>query len=122
MLSLFEHETQPLTTYQLDTLVPAIIRGMKCHYGKERAITSAKIVKLMVGHGYKISDVTLRRCIKHIQTHNLLTWIIAGENGFYYSRDPDEVKKQIESLRGREEAIRSVRESLEHSLNIQHLT
>ncbi len=116
MLNLFEHETQPLSTYQLDTLIPAIISGLKQHPGKGSAITSAAIVKAMVNKKYQISDVTLRRCIKHIQANNLLSWVIACENGFYYTTNPDEVRKQIESLKGREEAIRSVRVQLEKSL------
>lgn len=118
MIRLFEHETKPLTTYQLDTLIPAIIAGLKQHPGKGSAITSAEIVKAMVNKKYQISDVTLRRCIKHIQMNNLLSWVIACENGFYYTTNKEDVIKQIESLKGREEAIREVRIQLEKSLNL----
>ena len=116
-LKLFEEETSSLTDYEVNTLIPAIIRGFKQHKGAEKAITSKKICEGLTRNGFKVSDVRLRKCIKYIQRNNLLTWIVATGEGFFYTEDPSIVKSQIESLRGREEAIRSVRIALEASLN-----
>lgn len=114
----FENETAPLSEYELNTLVPVIIRGFLSHEGQKQAITATAICKALKEKGFQISDVRLRKCIKHIQRHNLLKWIVATGSGFYYTKDVNDVKMQIESLKGREEAIRSVRVALEKSLNI----
>lgn len=121
-IKLFEQDTLPLTDYELNTLIPAIIRGFKQHKGIEKAITSKKICEALTKNGYKASDVKLRKCIKHIQRNHLLNWIVATGEGFFYTEDPQIVKSQIESLRGREEAIRSVRIALENSVQKSLLT
>ncbi len=112
----FKSYTKPLTDYEVNTLVPVIIKGLKNHQGKDNAITSREIVAQMASKGYNVTDVKLRRCIKYIQYHNLLSWVIATEIGFYSTNNPEEVKTQIESLRSREDAIKSVREALERSI------
>lgn len=117
MLKLFEDQTKPLTDYERDTLVPLIIKGLRAHQGKEQAITSKQICKALNDQGYKINDVSLRKCVKHIQRNGLVLWIIGSGDGFYYTTDPKDVQDQIASLRGREAAIRGVREALEQSLN-----
>lgn len=113
----FENETSTLTDYERTVLVPVIIRGFMLHECQEKAITSTEICRRLKTKGFKISDVRLRKCIKHIQRYNLLKWIVGTGTGFYLTKDPDVVKSQIESLKGREAAIRSVREALEQSVN-----
>lgn len=118
MLPTFENHTKPLTEYEINVLIPVLIKGLKLHVGKENAITSHQICLSLKKGGFKISDVTLRRCIKYIQFNQLLRWVIADESGFFLTSDIELVKKQIESLRGREEAIRAVRISLEKSITL----
>lgn len=115
----FKTYTKPLSDYEINTLVPVIIKGLQRHQGKDNSITSRSIVSQMASKGYKITDVKLRRCIKYIQYHNLLSWVIATESGFYSTNDPKEVQMQIESLRGRENAIKDVREALERSISLR---
>lgn len=112
----FEAHTQPLTDYETRVLVPVIIRGLRSHEGPDSAITSAAICDALRKKGYKISDVTLRRCVKYIQRNDLLNWVVATANGFFYTQDPRIVKEQIDSLKSREEAIRTIRSALERSL------
>lgn len=115
-VKLFENETKPLSDYEVNTLVPIIIRGLRSHYGPNAAITSQQMCIALRDKGYRINDVTLRKCVKYIQRNRLLNWIVATANGFFYTEDPRLVKDQIESLRNREDAIRSVRMALEQSL------
>jgi hypothetical protein len=117
MLKLFEEQTKPITDYERNTIVPLLISGLKARNGKDKAITSKEICAALKAQGYKINDVSLRKCVKYIQRNSLLEFIIASSEGFYYTNDPKEVEDQIASLRGREAAIRSVREALEESLN-----
>lgn len=116
MITNFETHTKPLTDYELTVLVPIIIQGLLHHKGSAKAITSSKICKSLTEKGYKVNDVTLRRCIKHIQKNHLLNWVVATGNGFFYTDDIRVVMDQIHSLRNREEAIRAVRLALENSL------
>lgn len=116
MITNFETQTKPLTDYELTVLIPVIIQGLRHHEGSGKAITSSKICKRLTEKGYKVNDVILRRCIKHIQKNHLLNWIVATGSGFFYTKDIRVVMDQIHSLRGREEAICAVRIALETSL------
>jgi hypothetical protein len=47
----------------------------------------------------------------------MIRWLIATSKGYYIATSVDEMRQYIESLRGRENAIRAVRESMEKQLN-----
>ena len=116
MLTLFEEHTKQLTDYEINTLLPAVLSGIKKYIGKENAITSDMIVTRMRSKGYKITGVRLRKIIHFIREHALIVCLVGGSNGYYVSRDRKDIMDQIDSLRGRESSIRSVRIKLEESL------
>lgn len=118
MIKTFEDYTIDISEVQKEKIVPRIITFMQNYcVGEENAITSEQLVKKIQDSGLAISDVTLRRCIKYIQFHNLCKWIVATQKGFFHTRDKVTVQRQIDSLIERENAIRQVRIHLQESLN-----
>lgn len=117
MIKTFEDFTIDLTPIQREQIVPRIIKYLQanCH-GEHRAITSKQFVGRIHQGGFEINDVSLRRCIKFIQFNRMCKWIVATQNGFFFTQDRDVVEKQIQSLIERENAIRIVRESIQKSL------
>lgn len=117
MLNGFQTQTEPLTDYERDTLLPVICRGLRNKIGEARAITNASITKAMRGAGYVLTEARLRKIINHIRTTGMIRWLIATSKGYYIATSRQEMEDYIGSLRGREDAIRAVRESMEKQLN-----
>lgn len=117
MIQGFNQQTEPLTDYERDTLLPVICRGLANKYGETKAITNTAITRAMKGAGYQLTEARLRKIINHIRIHGMIKWLIATSKGYYIATSVDEMRQYIESLRGREQAIRAVRESMEKQLN-----
>ena len=117
MINGFQTQTEPLTDYERDTLLPVICRGLVTKVGEKMAITNTAITKAMRGAGYQLTEARLRKIINHIRTKGMVKWLIATSKGYYIATSVDEMRQYIESLRGREDAIRAVRESMEKHLN-----
>lgn len=116
MIQGFNQQTEPLTDYERDTLLPVICRGLVTKVGEQKAITNASITTAMKRAGYKLTEARVRKIINHIRTHGLVKWLIATSKGYYIATSIEEVENYIGSLRGREEAIRAVRESMEQQI------
>ncbi len=116
MINGFTTQTEPLSDYERDTLLPVICSGLRNKVGEARAITNTAITKAMKGAGYVLTEARLRKIINHIRTNGMLRWLIATSKGYYIATSRKEMERYIESLRGREQAIRAVRESMERQL------
>lgn len=111
MIQGFQTQTEPLTDYEQNILLPVICRGLVTKVGEAHAITRA-----MKGAGYQLTEARLRKIINHIRVNGLLHWLIATSKGYYIATSRQEMEDYIDSLKGREQAIRAVRESMEKQL------
>lgn len=116
MINGFTTQTEPLTEYERDTLLPVIVRGLINKVGEAKAITNAAITRAMKSAGYQLTEARLRKIINHIRTTGMIRWLIATSKGYYIATSRQEMEDYIVSLRGREDAIRAVRESMERQL------
>jgi len=116
MLQGFEIETQPLTEYERNALLPVIVNALKLKLGKDKAVKNSEIVTGMKAWGYKITEARVRKIINHIRTNGLVSGLMATSNGYYIATHRTELKEYIESLRGRELAIRTVRQNMEKQM------
>jgi hypothetical protein len=112
----FEPETTKLTEYELK-LVPIVVNILKSRLGRENAITNNNLVNRMSKLGFSsMTPERMRKLINHIRLYDLLDCLVASSKGYYISNDEKEISDYIDSLRGREEAIRAVRLALEAQL------
>lgn len=116
MIQGFAPQTEPLTDYERDTLLPVICRGLSNKIGEARAVTNATITKAMKGAGYQLNEARVRKIINHIRTRGMVRWLIATSKGYYIATSSQDVENYIDSLRGREDAIRAVRQAMEQQL------
>lgn len=116
MIKGFERQTYPLTDYEREVLLPRMISGLRKAIGKERAISNAKIVKILAKEGLEVTDIRVRKIINHIRVNGLIRLLVANSKGYYIATKREEVIDYIDSLRGRESAIRDARVSLEQQL------
>lgn len=105
-----------ITEYEEKNIVPVLIEIIKEHHGKINAINSKNILQKLSEKGYKLIDVRLRKCVKYIQINVLVKWIVANNDGFFFTEDVKDIQDQISGLKHREEAISHVRIAFETSL------
>jgi hypothetical protein len=116
MLTLFENQTQDLSEYERDHLVPAIVGLLYPIRGKEAALKSAEIVQRIKAKGLKIDDRRLRKAVGYIRYHGLLPCLCASERGYYVAATPEEVQLNIQSLEQRASENSRMAESLKSQI------
>lgn len=114
MINGFTEQTEPLTEYEVETLLPQLVRGLRTKIGKSMSVTNKAIIDGMKRNlGLSISDARVRKLINHIRNNDLVPCLIATSQGYYIAESEQELKDYEDSLLGREEAIRSVRLSIQ---------
>ena len=113
MIQGFSEQTKPLTPDENDVILPLIIQGLHSKVGKEKAITNQHICSVLKSQGYKLDNARLRKIINHIRVNNMVIGLVATSDGYYIAESKKELEVYLESLNGRENAIRTVRQSLE---------
>lgn len=111
MIKGFDKETQPLTEYEKETLLPVLIKGLQARTGKEKAVTNKQIIAALKPE-YIISEARVRKLINHIRINDLIPALIATSGGYYIAKSEKELIDYEESLKAREDAIRTVRLSI----------
>lgn len=113
MLKGFEDITADITEKE-KALVPVLLKGFERHIGKDQAITSKEIIEGVFNYcEVKLNEARLRMIINYIRHHHLPN-LMATSNGYYISEDYRELYTYLESLEGRESAIRSIRINLKN--------
>lgn len=108
MINGFQTETQPLTDYERQTLLPVMIAGLRRKTGRGMAVTNKYILSRLKDR-YKISEARVRKLINHIRVNGLVPCLIATSEGYYIAQSEQELADYEQSLLSREEAIRAVR-------------
>lgn len=117
MITTFETQTKPLTEYEKDTLLPIMVKCLSKHIGKDKVITNAEMCAKMAIYGYKIGETRVRKIINHIRNNGLVECLIATGKGYYVTESIEEMEAYIESVKNREDAIRTMRMSMEEQLS-----
>lgn len=118
MLNGFDKETAPLSEYEREILLPIMVKCLQRKIGKENAVTNKVMCAKMQEYGYDIGEVRVRKIINHIRVNNLISCLMASNKGYYIANDQKEIKDYIQSLKGRERAIKAVREALEEQMGL----
>ena len=116
----FSEITHELNDYELRTLLPIIVSGLKTKIGKDKAVTNKYICKILKDKGYKITDSRLRKIIHHIRANGYVACLIATSKGYYVSLDNNEIKEYIKSLEERANSILYIKSSLEKQYIIKN--
>lgn len=113
MLYGFSAETAPLSEYERETLLPVIVKCLSRHIGKDNAITNEAMREALALHGYrKIGSARIRKIINHIRVNGLIECLMATSDGYYITKDKDEMLDYVLSLQSRIEAIQVVLEAM----------
>lgn len=89
------------------------------HVGKENAIKSDEIIKVLQPDekNIKLSGVRIRKMINYIRNSGICKCLIASSAGYYLSIDKFEIMKYVTSLEERANEILRVRNSMIEQMN-----
>ena len=113
---LFEPETVKLTEYELEKLVPVMVKCLQNKIGKDNAVSNRYMVEKMREHGYDITEIRVRKIINYIRTNGIIECLMASNRGYYITKDKSEMQKYCHSLYQRQEAIEEVRLAMENQM------
>lgn len=116
MVNGFQEETHELTKYELETLLPAMVKGLSGKIGIEKIITSSEAIKGLKANGYKINPARWRKIVNHIRVNNIINFLVSSSKGYYIATKKEEIIQYIESLDQRANAIITVRDALDYQL------
>lgn len=133
MIPGFEDQTAPLSDFEKDILMPAIVLGLSKRIGKENAITNAEMCKALRNRFYthksnlnienyksyykRINPARIRKVINHIRINDKLSCLVSTSKGYYISTDSNELNTYIKSLNKRATAILAVARAIDRQRN-----
>lgn len=122
MITLFENITEKLTDLEKQTLVPLLVNILR-NTDAGMTITGAALVQFLHTRNYKTDGQRIRGMVAYIRQMNLMKpkVLIGSNKGYFVTDDVNIIDKQIESLKGRMDAmaasvsaIEAQRENLKH--------
>lgn len=116
MITLFEEITYELTDYEINSLVPIVVKGLKNKIGKENAITNKVICEKLKNAGYKVSEPRLRKIIHHIRIEQLIVGLCCNSKGYYVTNSLEELGRYVESLAQRIRSQEAIYKSMKRDM------
>ena len=116
MIRNFQKETCPLTDYEKERLVPVVVACLASRKGRNQAVSSRQ---LLLHHlkDYMVDAARLRKVINHIRTKGLIKGLMATSKGYYIAESREELEAYLDSLQGREQAIKELRRCIRKQMN-----
>lgn len=98
-----------LSPYELNTLLPRMLKGFSVRVGEHHAIKSTEIITVLKAEGYKITDAQIRTIVRYVRQHHLLPRLASSAaSGYWIENDPNKLRICIARLRSRaQEALLS---------------
>lgn len=93
-----EKQTHELTPYEMEQILPKVVKRMKTKLGKENAVTNPQVVKAFKEHGFKLSGPRFRKIIQYIRVNGLIDGLVSHGKGYFVAVKKEDIKRNIESL------------------------
>ena len=119
MIQGFEKETAPLNDYEMDVLLPVIVRGLLLRVGKSRRVSSTAIIDGMTGAKYRLDGPRLRKIINFIRMNDIIVGLVSDGKGYYVATTASEIDECIASLQGRVDATQAIIRALQRQRQIK---
>ena len=119
MITNFEEITFELDQYELETILPLVILGLKTKVGREKAITNKKATDSLRKLGIKIGGARFRKIIQYIRVNNLISNLISTSKGYYISNSKTERRTYLESLAQRIQSMTATYDAMEYQHNLE---
>lgn len=134
MVTGFEKRTKPLTTIEVNTLVPYIVKRLAYNKGVENAVKARTIIEALNAKEFnytdpkskklkvvKVTGPRFRQMIHYIRVQGLIKHLIATSNGYYVATKKEDLEKYIRSLIERRNSFEEVRAAMQRQLQLNPL-
>jgi hypothetical protein len=121
MIKTFEEHTVELSPDE-QKFVGVIVQRFNTKKGKQHIVTADAIIDGLKTHfGIEFKESRVRKMIQYIRLNNLVVGLIATSKGYFVADSIEEIEDWIDSLKSRENAIRSIREMAERQIEIMKI-
>jgi hypothetical protein len=121
MIKTFEEHTVELSPDE-QKFVGVIVQRFNTKKGKQHIVTADAIIDGLKTHfGVEFKESRVRKMIQYIRLNNLVVGLIATSKGYFVADSIEEIEDWIDSLKSRENAIRSIREMAERQIEIMKI-
>lgn len=121
MIKTFEEHTVELSPDE-QKFVGVIVQRFNNKKGKQHIVTADAIIDGLKTHfGIEFKESRVRKMIQFIRLNNLVVGLIATSKGYFVADSIEEIEDWIDSLKSRENAIRSIREMAERQIEIMKI-
>ena len=120
MIKGFEEETHNLSDYELNVVVPLLIKGFKTKIGKENSITNVNICKLVNQNSnlkIKLNEPRVRKCIAFLRFNNYVPRLVATSKGYWVASNKQELIDWKLTLQSRIDAIEDIKLYAENQID-----
>ena len=108
-----KREPQGLSNYDLNVLLPILMKGLETKKGEANAVAGKQIIEGLRSHGLKINTRSMAGLINYIRTNDLIEGLMASQAGYYVSNNEYELANYEARLLGREVSLRDLRLSMQ---------
>ena len=112
MKNKLKKRTRNLSNYELNILLPVLIKGLERKKGKANAVNGKEIIEGLRSHGLKVNNESMKILINYIRVNDLIVGLMASTAGYYTSTNEQEIIGYEDSLKSRETSIRELRMSI----------
>ena len=116
MITEFERDTQKLSGYEKNEVLPAVMKVLERCIGKRKAISNSQLMRQHLSY-YVVDPARLRKVINYIRNNFLIKGLMASSKGYYIAESREELKRYVKSLDGRIHALRNLREHIVMQMN-----
>jgi hypothetical protein len=121
MIKTFEEHTVELSPDE-QKFVGVIVQRFNTKKGKQHIVTADAIIDGLKTHfNIEFKESRVRKMIQYIRLNNLVVGLIATSKGYFVADSIEEIEDWIDSLKSRENAIRSIREMAERQIAIMKI-
>jgi hypothetical protein len=122
MIKNFEEHTVELSPDE-QKFVGVIVQRFNTKKGKQHIVTADAIIEGLKTHfNFEFKESRVRKMIQYIRLNNLVVGLIATSKGYFVADSIEEIQDWVNSLRSRENAIRSIREVAERQIEIMKIS
>lgn len=113
MLTGFEDITKELTEYELNNVLPLLIKGFQPKIGVENSITSTEVIKKLKERNISISPPRFRKLVNCIRVCGFIPNLASTSKGYFIASTKEEAVKCLQSLAERISSMEQVYDALE---------
>lgn len=122
MIKNFEEHTVELSADE-QKYAAIIVQRFNTKKGKQHIVTADMIIEGLKNHlGIEFKESRVRKMIQYIRLNNLVVGLIATSKGYFVADSVEEIQDWVNSLKSRENAIRSIREVAERQIEIMKIS